>query len=82
MTIGIGKWRGACACTDHVALLAKWRNFLCLHISRFDCGLLLTLTLTFTLPRFDCGLFMTGTRGELFATHVISLFIQVRSGST
>ena len=29
--------------------------------------------------RFDCGLFMTGTRGELFATHVIALFIQVRS---
>lgn len=26
---------------------------------------------------FDCGLFMTGTRGELFATHVIALFIQI-----
>ena len=26
---------------------------------------------------YDCGLFMTGTRGELFATHVIALFIQI-----
>ena len=30
------------------------------------------------LTRFDCGLFMTGTRGQLFGTHVIALIIQAR----
>jgi len=26
---------------------------------------------------YDCGLFMTGTRGELFGTHVIALVIEI-----
>ena len=67
--------------TTAVRVRVRVRLTLTLTLTRYDCGLFMTGTLTLTLTRYDCGLFMTGTRGELFATHVIALFIQVRSCS-
>ena len=57
-----------------MALLAKWRYLLSGATPSMP-------THPLHISRYDCGLFMTGTRGELFATHVIALFIQVRSCS-
>eukprot|EP00964_Phaeocystis_antarctica_P060664 scaffold36176_cov68-Phaeocystis_antarctica.AAC.4 len=51
--------------------------------ARFDCGLFIDWhpnpDPNPNPNRFDCGLFMTGTRGQLFGTHVIALIIQARS---